>query len=283
MHPIVFEIPGLGLPIRSFGLMVAGGFLLGMWIMNLLVRRRAADPDAELAKYSTVQVWILVGVILGARLMYVIVEIARGSPNGEEYLSDPLSILFVWKGGLVMFGGLFGGLLLGTYKARAEGLHVAQGLDVGLTAGFFGLAVGRIGCFLVGDDYGKVVPARYADLPFPITLRVPAELPPGSLFGEENAGQLLWATQIWMALNALLLGLLGLWLLRRAWPPGRVATVLVLLYSVGRFAIEAFRGDDLRGLWFGGALSTSQVVAIAVFLATLALLLFRRGQAAEAS
>ena len=38
MHPIVFEIPGLGLPIRSFGLMVAGGFLLGMWIMNRLVR-----------------------------------------------------------------------------------------------------------------------------------------------------------------------------------------------------------------------------------------------------
>ena len=283
MHPIVFEIPGLGLPIRSFGLMVAGGFLLGMWIMNLLVRRYGADPDAELAKYSAVQVWILVGVILGARLMYVIVEIARGSANGQEYLDDPLSILFVWKGGLVMFGGLFGGLLLGTVKARAERLHVAQGLDIGLTAGFFGLAVGRIGCFLVGDDYGKVVPAEHSHLPFPITLRVPAELPPGSLYGAENAGQTLWATQIWMAGNALLLGLLGLWLLRRRWLPGRVATVLVLLYSVGRFAIEAFRGDDLRGLWFGGALSTSQVVAIAVFLVALGLLLFRRGQAAEAS
>jgi phosphatidylglycerol:prolipoprotein diacylglycerol transferase len=283
MHPIVFEIPGLGLPIRSFGLMVAGGFLLGMWIMNLLVRRHAADPDAELAKYSTVQVWILVGVILGARLMYVIVEIARGSPNGQEYLSDPLSILFVWKGGLVMFGGLFGGILLGSYKARAEGLPLPQGLDLGLTAGFFGLAVGRIGCFLVGDDYGKVVPAEHAHLPFPITLRVPAELPEGSLFGAENAGQTLWATQIWMALNALLLGLLGLVLLRLRWPPGRVATVLVLLYSIGRFAIEAFRGDDLRGLWFGGALSTSQVVAIAVFLVTVCLLWLRRGQAARAS
>jgi phosphatidylglycerol:prolipoprotein diacylglycerol transferase len=269
MHPIVFEVPGLGLPIRSFGLMVAGGFLLGMWIMNQLVRRYGSDPDAELVKYSAVQVWILVGVILGARLMYVIVEIARGSETGREYLDDPLSILFVWKGGLVMFGGLFGGLLAGVIKARAERVNVRQGLDLGLTAGFFGLAVGRIGCLLVGDDYGKVVPEAYAHLPFPITLRVPEVLPEGSLFGEENAGELLWATQVWMAANALLLGLLGLLLLRRAHRDGSVAAALVLAYSVGRFAIEAFRGDELRGMWFDGRLSTSQLVSIAVFLVCL--------------
>lgn len=277
MHPIVFEIPGLGLPIRSFGLMVAGGFLLGMWVMNVLVRRHTDDPEAQLVKYSAVHVWILVGVILGARLMYVIVEIARGSANGQEYLADPLKILFIWEGGLVMFGGFFGGILLGGWKARKEGVNAAQGLDFGLPAGFFGLAVGRIGCLLVGDDYGKVVPQKYAELPFPLTVRVPEELPPGSLFGAENAGQLLWATQTWMTLNAALLGLLGLWLLRRPHAHGRVALTLTFLYSIGRFAIEAFRGDSLRGVWFDGALSTSQLVAIVVALVTLGLLMRGRG------
>jgi phosphatidylglycerol:prolipoprotein diacylglycerol transferase len=280
MHPIVFEIPGLGLPIRSFGLMVAGGFLLGMWVMNALVRRHAADPEVQLVKYGAIHVWILAGVILGARLMYVMVEIARGSGNGEEYLRDPLKILFIWEGGLVMFGGFFGGMLLGGWKARREGVNVAEGLDIGLTAGFFGLALGRIGCLLVGDDYGRIVPPKYAHLPFPITLRVPAELPAGSLFGPENAGQVLWATQPWMAINAVLLGLLGVWLLERPHPHGRVALTLALLYSIGRFTIEGFRGDELRGMWFDGALSTSQVVSIAVALVSLALLARGRGKSA---
>ena len=283
MHPILFEIPGLGLPIRSFGLMVAGGFLLGMWIMNRLVRRHASSPaEAEelIVKYSAIQVWILAGVILGARLMYVAVEIARGSPTGQEYLSDPLKVLFIWEGGLVMFGGLFGGILLGVLKARSEGIDVARGLDHGLTAGFFGLAVGRLGCLLVGDDFGQVVPNRFADLPFPIVLRVPAELPPGSLFGSENAGRVLWATQPWMAIHATLLGLLGLLLLRLRWPAGRVALTLTLIYSFGRFAIEAFRGDELRGMWFDGALSTSQLVAVAVALVCAVLLVRGRTRAA---
>jgi phosphatidylglycerol:prolipoprotein diacylglycerol transferase len=260
--------------------MVAGGFLLGMWVMNVLVRRHTPDPErAEelLARYASVHVWILAGVILGARLMYVIVEIARVTEVGQGYLSNPLQILYIWEGGLVMFGGLFGGILAGVWKARREQIDVPEGLDYGITAGFFGLAVGRVGCYLVGDDYGKVVPPEHASLPFPITLRVPAELPPGSLFGEANAGQVLWATQAWMAIGALLLGLLGVWLLRRRRRYGRVALVLILIYCFTRFTIEAFRGDRLRGLWFDDTLSTSQIVAIGVALVCLALLVLGKG------
>jgi phosphatidylglycerol:prolipoprotein diacylglycerol transferase len=246
----------------------------------VLVRRHTPDPErAEelLARYASVHVWILAGVILGARLMYVIVELARGTEVGQGYLSNPLQILYIWEGGLVMFGGLFGGILAGVWKARREGIDVPEGLDYGITAGFFGLAVGRVGCYLVGDDYGKVVPPEHASLPFPITLRVPAELPPGSLFGEANAGQVLWATQAWMAIGALLLGLLGVWLLRRRRRYGRVALVLILIYCFTRFTIEAFRGDRLRGLWFDDTLSTSQIVAIGVALVCLALLVLGKG------
>ena len=215
--------------------------------------------------------WILLGLFLGGRMLYVIVEIARfrstGDVNlpGHGFMNDPLSIIKVWEGGLVMYGGLTGAILGGVLRARQLGLRTKASLDLGLTAGCFGQAVGRIGCFLVGDDYGQVVPDNLKHLPFPITVEVPKPLPEGSLFGVANMGETLWATQIWMTFNATLLGFVALWLLaRRKWE-GQVAAWLLILYPIGRFTIEEFRGDSVRGVWFGGFLSTSQLISIAAF------------------
>jgi len=284
MHPVLFELP-FGFPVRSFGVMLAAGFLLASWIFSRLVARHSQDPEGDVARYGAIPVWVLIGIVVGARLMYVLVEVLKGSLTGQEYLSSPLTILKIWEGGLVMYGGLFGGLLGGWWCARKHQIPLWHGTDIGLTAGWFGLAVGRIGCLLVGDDYGKVVPERWRHLPFPITLRVPyldpgwvdetgitRHLPEHSLFGEENAGKVLWATQPWMAINALLIALLGVWLLKRRAYPGQVALVIVLVYSITRFVIEMFRGDEVRGKWFSESLSTSQIVSIAAGLVSLFLL-----------
>lgn len=270
MHPILFEL--FGFPLRSFGLMVVLGYLLGSYLFERLGRRYEPDPEATAAGYASVPLWILLGILLGARGMYVLVEILRESENGKAYLEDPLSILAIWEGGLVMYGGTFGGIALGLWAARRHGLRLWHALDMGLAAGFFGLAVGRVGCLLVGDDYGKVVPEGARDLPFPLVIHVPETLPDGSLFGEENAGQILWATQPWMSMNAVLLGLIGLFLLKRRRYAGQVTLVLLVLYSIGRYTIETFRGDGIRGLWFDGALSTSQLVSMVVGSLSLVLL-----------
>jgi len=271
MHPVLFHLPG-GFAVRSFGVMVALGFLLSTWILSRLVARTSDRPQEDIASYGAVSVWVLVGIVLGARLAYVIVEIAKGSETGQQYLDQPFTILAIWEGGLVMYGGLFGGIAAGVWRVRREGLPAAHSLDLGLTAAFFGYAVGRVGCLLVGDDYGKTVPERFRDLPFPITLRVPDPLPQHSLFGAENAGQLLWATQVWMAANGLLLGLAGLALLFRRRYPGQVALVLILGYSITRSLIEIFRGDEVRGVWLGGAVSTSQLISIATGIVAVVLL-----------
>ena len=89
---------------------------------------------------------------------------------------------------------------------------------------------------------------------------------------DNDKGQVLWATQPWMSANALLIALFGVWFLRRRRYPGQVALLIVLIYSITRFAIENFRGDAVRGTWFGGALSTSQIVSVAAGLVALALL-----------
>lgn len=276
MHPILFELPG-GFPLRSFGVLLAAGFLLGSWIFSRLVARYSADPERDVARYGALPLWILIGIVVGARLMYVVVEIAKGGATGQGYLDDPLSILFVWQGGLVMYGGTFGGLIGGSWCAKRHGIPLWHAMDLGLTAGWFGLAVGRVGCLMVGDDYGAVVPERWRHLPFPITLRVPDPLPAHSLWGAENAGQVLWATQPWMTLNALAIACMGLWLLPRRRYPGQVSLAIVLSYAITRAIIEAFRGDEVRGTWFAGAISTSQLIALASGAVALALLVRLRG------
>lgn len=275
MHPILFKIPGLDFPIRSFGVMVVAGFLLGTVIVSRLASRYADDPEQDAPGYAAIPIWVLIGVLIGARLMYVAVEILQGSEVGQSYQDNIFKVFAYWEGGLVMYGGLLGGMIAGLRCARKYGLRPIHALDINLVGAFAGLAVGRIGCLLVGDDYGRRL-AEGVDLPFPIAIRVPEQLPEASLFGAENAGQLLYATQVWMSVNAAAIALLGVFLLRRRRYTGQVSLWLLLVYAVTRSTIEHFRGDAVRGLWFDGRVSTSQLISSVIGLICLALLVRNR-------
>ena len=286
MYPILFTIPGVNFDLPAFGAMVALGFIVGSHLLGKLSAKYGDDKENDPDRYAQITVWVLVGVVLGARAMYVIVEVLREltaetpSTNsvGRAFLDDPLTMLAIWQGGLVMYGGLFGAAVGGMWCARRLKIRALHALDLGLSAGFFGLAIGRIGCLLVGDDFGAIVPEGSRELPFPITIQIPETLRAGSLFGAENAGQVLWATQPWMSINAVFLGLFGYWLLRRRKYVGQVSLILVLTYSIGRFIIENFRGDAIRGVWFDGAISTSQLVSIVIGTLAILLLLKNRGR-----
>ena len=244
--------------------MVALGFLLGSWILGRLAARYGHDPKGDPQRYASITSWIVIGVILGARLMYVVVETLQGSQVGQGFLEDPLSIFYVWQGGLVMYGGMLGAIGFGMFRAWQLGVAPVHALDLGLVAGFVGQAIGRVGCLLVGDDHGKVVPEGWSWLPFPITLRVPDPLPEESLFGLQNAGLQLWATQPLMSLKALLVAFIGWQMLKHRKYAGQVSLVVLLSYSVLRFGVEMLRGDSVRGLWFGNSISTSQLVSLVV-------------------
>jgi phosphatidylglycerol---prolipoprotein diacylglyceryl transferase len=275
MHPILFRLPFKlpgsqeNFPIRSFGVMVAIGVLLAAHVLARLASRYDPHPrpgdtnplDAP-ARYGTITVWIILGVFLGARLMYVLVEMGRGTWHAES----PLDYIAIWKGGIAMYGGFFGGIVAGILGALKAGVSPLRASDLALTASFFGLALGRIGCYLVGDDYGAVVPPGWEHAPFPIVLHVPSAeqlaAMPHSLFGMENAGRTLWATEIWMSLNAFVLAFLGLRWIRHRRYYGQVALRLALAYALTRGTIEFFRGDEVRGVWFGGTVSSSQLIAV---------------------
>lgn len=326
MHPVLFRVPGLDFPVRTFGALVACGILFGIWYWGRLLARHGDDPREDPQRGSQVALWIVIGVLVGARLFYVGVESARylaadvsdgmqaylasdvrGSASGPlspdeleaarrvsvgyDFLHDPFKILLIWEGGLVMYGGMLGGILLGLRAARKHGLDPWNALDTGLTCAFLGLVFGRWGCLFVGDDYGRVVGPEHIDSWRPVALANGAEIGPltvrvpdldwlvqnpESLFDHALAGKVLWATQPWMSANALLLAGMGLLWLRYRKHYGVPAALLLMQYAVSRFAIEFFRGDEVRGVWFGGRVSTSQLVSIVILVLGLVLFVRRR-------
>ncbi len=278
MHPILFEIPGISFPLRTFGVLLGVGFLVGAWLFSALIARLSKTPERDVEAYGALPTWVLVGIIAGARLLYVIVEVARGSAVGQEFLSEPWRVIAVWQGGLVMYGGFAGALIAGVWCARRHKLRPLHAMDVGVVAGFVGQAIGRWGCLMVGDDYGSRVPERWQSLPFPLTIRVPDPLPPESLFGDENVGQLLWATQPMMSFKALIVAAVAYRVLLHRRYEGQAAWAGITTYAVLRFVVEFFRGDEVRGVWFGGAISTSQMISLAAFTLGAAMLVKNRSR-----
>lgn len=239
MWPEVFRITLFDreFPLKSFGLFVACGFLVGFWLGKRLSFRYGSNPQEDYKAASDVCWWVLIGAIFGARLGYVIV-------NLDDFIRDPIAIFKIWEGGLVMYGGLILAIALGYWKIRQNRIQFWQTADYGLTAGFLGQAIGRLGCLAVGDDFGRVTDVPWA-------LRVPDPLPAHSLFDPALAGQLVHPTQLYLSANALGLFLLGLVLLPRRRFKGQVFAILLLVYAIMRFVIEIYRGDSVArgGIW----------------------------------
>jgi phosphatidylglycerol:prolipoprotein diacylglycerol transferase len=232
--PELFTIPIFDLPLRSFGLLVALGFIVAVAVASKLAGKYGNNLETDPEGIADVSWWILIGVILGARLAFVLV-------NMDHYSQHPGDILKVWEGGLVMYGGLILAVLLGVWKAKRIGMPAWQSLDYGLTAGFLGQAIGRIGCFLVGDDYGAPTDVAWA-ITFPDPLRE------GSAFAQELSTVAVHPTQFYMSAKALSLFFLGVWLLKRKKFHGQVSVVLLMGYAVLRYIVEMFRFDmEARG------------------------------------
>jgi len=149
VYPELFRIPYFDFPISSFGAMLAIAFLVGLWITTKGLEERGLDTEP----LSTVFVYVMLGGIGGSRLYFAVDMWFR---EGEPFRSYLLS-----RGGITWYGGLIGGAGLGAIGARIHGIDVRILAACAAPACAIGQAPGRIGCFLVGDDYG-----RASDLPW---------------------------------------------------------------------------------------------------------------------
>ena len=239
MLPVLFRIGSF--EITSFGVMVALGALAGLWLFRRELAR-AGLPEAAL----DAAVYGLVGGLLGAKLLYVFEHLDEGT----------FFALFLDRGGMSWFGGFVGGLLAGYGTICIRKWPVTAVLAAATPALAVGQLIGRIGCFLVGDDYGSPT-----SLPWGVAF--PRGLPPTL--------DRVHPTQIY---EAIFLGALT-WVLLR-WRARGVADRVVLgryllIAGVFRFLLEFLRVNTR----VAGPLTVAHFFALAVVLLGAAILLSR--------
>jgi len=147
MYPILAE--PFGYPISTFGVMLSIAFLVGTWVTAVRMREEGLDGDLA----TTILLYIMAGGLLGSKLYYATdVSLRQGIPFRE---------LFFARDGITWYGGLIGGTLVGALGCRIHKVSIWVFMNCVAVAGALGQALGRVGCFLVGDDYG-----RPTDLPW---------------------------------------------------------------------------------------------------------------------
>ena len=159
MYPVLFTIPYVDFPISTFGVMMAIAFLTGSWITSLRMKEEGLDP--ELA--TTLLVYVMLGGIAGSKLYFAVDVHLR--------TDIPFTDLLFARDGITWYGGLLAATAAGAVGSRIHGVSVLTVMNCTAVAGAVGQSLGRVGCFLVGDDYGVVT-----DLPWGVAF--PQGAPP---------------------------------------------------------------------------------------------------------
>jgi phosphatidylglycerol:prolipoprotein diacylglycerol transferase len=243
-------------PIRWYALAYIAGFLLGWWYALQLVARTSLPPDrAAIDDFLT---WAVVGVILGGRLGYVLFY------DLAAYVANPISILFVWEGGMSFHGGMLGVIMAIFLFAHSRGFSPLLLGDVVAAIAPVGLFLGRIANFVNGELFG-----RPTDLAWGIVFPKGGPLPrhPSQLYEATLEGVLLFLVLLPLARSPAI----------RA-RPGLVGGVFLSGYGLSRFLVEFVRQPDaqLGYLWFGATMGQFLSLPMIVIGAGLVILARRR-------
>jgi len=250
VHPILFNAGPI--TVYSYGVLLAGAYLAGLW---LAVRRaRAAGIDGN--RIMDLLIWVIIAALVGAKALLFIVDFEHFTSSWAEFTT-------LLRSGGVFYGGLIAAVLVCIYQLRKHRLALWPSADLFAPGIALGYMVGRLGCLMAGCCYGKPTDVAWA-----ITFTNPA--------ANFNVGTplnvALHPTQLYEAAAGLVLLVAMLAVEKRPGGfPGRTFWSFAFMYSVLRFIIEFFRGDD-RGLVLD-MLSTSQFIS--VVLGPISLLMLR--------
>lgn len=255
MHPVLFRIGSI--PVPTYGVMTVIALLVAIGFVRRYARVEGLNPTRIT---DAIVLTIAVGFV-GARALELAI-------NWETYFATPGGLKLIPYATGVFVGGLVSAIGFLVFWLRRIGVPVLQGLDIlGLVAAI-ATGVGRWGCYFSGCCWGTPTDLPWA-VRFPeLARRLHAGLP----------GVPIHPTQIYESLMSL--GILAVLVLayRRKKFHGRIITIYVALYSIGRILLEFVRGDEERGFVLGTWVSTSQFACalLAVAAACAYVLLGRR-------
>lgn len=267
MYPVLFDLD-LGrfghFTIGTYGLFYAIGFLLALRLAVGYARRDQIPPG----RIVDLGIVTLIAGFIGAKLLLYILD-------AGYYLNNPMEMLRSLRSAGVFYGGFALALVAALWYIRRHRLPLGRVFDLAAPALALGQGIGRLGCFAAGCCYGTS-----CDLPWAVTF---TDARAFELTGAP-LGVALHPTQLYHSLANFFILAVTMLAMRKRRFAGQVFWIYVLLYAVLRAVVEMFRGDTARGLFFGGALSTSQLIALpAMVLAVIMLVVLARRAAGSSS
>ncbi|MGZ6123394.1 MAG: prolipoprotein diacylglyceryl transferase [Myxococcales bacterium] len=274
----------LAIPVHTYGILVAAGFLVAMSMAARGAERTGLNRD----KVLDLSFGILVAAMVGSRILFIIV-------NWDDYAHDLMGIFEFWKGGLVFYGGFIGAVLFSIWYMRRHDMSFLPYADVMAPTVAIGQALGRLGCFSAGCCWGAACDSHYlfaARFP-PQSLAYQSQLTTHLISSGAPTTIPIHPTQLYESLGCALIFLfLTYWRSRKRFH-GEMLALYLMLYAPLRALVEGFRGDEERGRVFnflGGwarhawwNLSTSELISIGIFAAGAAIWLTRSRRSAAAS
>lgn len=251
LDPIAFSLGPL--VVRWYGLAYVLGFVCAAAIIYFVAKRWKLGMSED--NLLTLMVCAIVGVVLGARIGYVLFY------GDGYYLSHPLEILAFNQGGMSFHGGLVGLLIGGAVAARMTRIPFLTLADLGSIAAPIGLFFGRCANFVNGELWGA-----------------PTDGPLGVVFGGAAGMMPRHPSQLYEAVLEGIVIFCVLFALSRKRPPrpqGTFLSAFLVLYGIFRFLIEFVREPDVQlGYLWGGWLTMGQVLSAPLIVAGIALLIY---------
>lgn len=234
MHNDIFTIGKF--TIHGYGLMIAIGVIVAVLVAIYRAKKAGIDPEVILDL-------VLIGLICGfggGKILYLIVE-------WKDFIKSPMT--YLGGGGFVVYGGIILALIVGAvyFNLKKKDPLIVMDLimpEVSIAQGF-----GRIGCFLAGCCYGRITDSVFGVV-----------FPEGSL---APAGVKLIPTQLIMSAGNFLIAGILLIAATKLKKRGQILSLYLILYAVGRFAVEFLRNDHRGAV---GVFSTSQFISLFIVI-----------------
>lgn len=236
MHP---ELLGF---VKSYGLLLATSFGLGMWLSVHRGRRYGLEPETIL----DLVFGVLVSSIIGVRLWFVLTHLGDFDPWYRAF--------FIWDGGLTLYGGIVAAIAVVAVMTRRRGIPFLVIADVFSPGVILGIGITRIGCFMAGCCFGLP-----SDCSCAVTF--PHDAPASRIFGQVSVHpSQLYASAAGFAVFALLLVL-------ERWSATRGATFgrFLVLYGAARFAVDFTRYYEVEQVMLFGW-SNNQWISLGLIL-----------------
>lgn len=234
MNPVAFSIGGFD--VRWYGILIAFGMALGIFIANYNCKWREADYDNLL---NIVLLSIPVGIV-GARLYYVIFEF-------ENYKNNIIDAFNIRNGGLAIHGGLIFALGTALIYTKIKKLNFIKFADVAAPSIILAQALGRWGNFFNQEAHGDAVSYEFIKH-FPMFIQNGMNIN-GTYYNPTFLYESTWNITVFLILMIIL---------RRSKKNGIVFFTYIGLYSIGRFIIEGMRTDSLMI----GSIRMAQLVSL---------------------